>query len=402
MGKTRPWRWLAAIAVVSPSLGALDGTTVTDVDAHARERQEGDLVVGPAPTLDTDRFYLAATNYERALALQHRASLQSSVSSTLGQLATANGALTDTNDYAFLQGTSITTLQSCLGGVQNAYQQIAGNNNHQAAQDISAVSGPCLSLAGGTKRPRLSLRLPRPRRLLVGSTYFAYATNSVAGNIQIIESTDLVHWSPAGNALPQLPGWATPDATWAPGVALIGGNVLLYYAAEVAGPGGGEGCISVATATQPQGPFVDTSTAPLECQPSSGGSIDPVPFIDTNGNIYLLWKSNDAEDLVAAARFERHRFFAGLLADPAPCPRPVVGGRERRGPRHGHDRRSLLPLLLGQRLEQRQLRRRCGQLRGTARAVHRSLVTAAFGQRRGCGRSGGRVGLRRRDRGPTG
>jgi Glycosyl hydrolases family 43 len=288
-------RCLVGLLVVC-ALGVLVAAAVTDTGAHARERRERADLVSARHRLSKDQFYLAVTNYETALADQHRAALQSSIASTLGQLGATNGALGNTNVYAFLQGTNITTLQSCLGGVQNAYQQIAGNNNGQAAKDISAVSGPCLLLAGGTSDGlAYPFDFPDPDVLLVGGTYFAYATNAVAGNIQIIESTDLVHWSPAGNALPQLPSWATPDATWAPGVALIGGNVLLYYAAEVAGPGGGEECISVATATQPQGPFVDTSTAPLECQPSSGGSIDPAPFIDTNGNIYLLWKSNDAK-----------------------------------------------------------------------------------------------------------
>ncbi len=47
----------------------------------------------------------------------------------------------------------------------------------------------------------------------------------------------------------------------------------------------------MATASQPQGPFSDTSTAPLECQKSLGGSIDPAAFIDTNGTPYLVWKS---------------------------------------------------------------------------------------------------------------
>jgi beta-xylosidase len=47
----------------------------------------------------------------------------------------------------------------------------------------------------------------------------------------------------------------------------------------------------VATAGRPQGPFTDRSTAPLECQKSLGGSIDPASFIDTNGTPYLVWKS---------------------------------------------------------------------------------------------------------------
>jgi beta-xylosidase len=70
---------------------------------------------------------------------------------------------------------------------------------------------------------------------------------------------------------------------------MIGGTFVLYYAANVAGTA--DECISVATASQPQGPFHDTSTAPLECQKSLGGSIDPASFIDTDGTQYLVWKS---------------------------------------------------------------------------------------------------------------
>ena len=47
----------------------------------------------------------------------------------------------------------------------------------------------------------------------------------------------------------------------------------------------------MATASRPQGPFTDKSTAPLECQKSLGGSIDPASFIDTSGTPYLVWKS---------------------------------------------------------------------------------------------------------------
>jgi beta-xylosidase len=48
----------------------------------------------------------------------------------------------------------------------------------------------------------------------------------------------------------------------------------------------------VATSTTPQGPFVDTSTSPLVCQSDLDGSIDPSPFVDTDGTDYLVWKSN--------------------------------------------------------------------------------------------------------------
>jgi beta-xylosidase len=63
----------------------------------------------------------------------------------------------------------------------------------------------------------------------------------------------------------------------------------MYYAVDPTGSS--TECLSVATATSPQGPFADTSSGPLECQPSLGGSIDPSVFVDTNGTPYLLWKS---------------------------------------------------------------------------------------------------------------
>src|SRR5208283_4760486 len=219
-----------------------------------------------------------------------RNSLQTSIATTLSQLAATNASLATTNVHAFLQGASIDTLQTCLGGVQNALGQISANDNNKAAEDISAVSGPCSALDGGTAAGLVyPFDFPDPDVILVGQTYYAYATNSVAGNIQIIRSTDLTHWTAVGNALPSLPAWAEPYYTWAPAVAEIGGTFVLYYAVNVTG--GGEECISVATATEPQGPFHDKSTSPLVCQPALGGSIDPDSFVDTNGSLYLLWKS---------------------------------------------------------------------------------------------------------------
>ena len=56
-------------------------------------------------------------------------------------------------------------------------------------------------------------------------------------------------------------------------------------------------CISRAIADRPEGPYVDTSTRPFVCQVAGSeslcGSIDPSPFVDTNGKSYLLWKSDE-------------------------------------------------------------------------------------------------------------
>ncbi len=279
---------MAATVVLCTSL--LVTAVWTDVQARTRSRNEEATLKAADTHLASLRKDVSLTQYAAAVTTTKRNTLKASITSTLAQLSTTNSVLASTNAHAVVQGASINTLQTCLGGVQNALTQIRANDNGQAAKDISAVSGPCSQLDGGAGAGLVyPFDFPDPDVILVGQTYFAYATNSVAGNIQIIESTDLIHWTAVGNALPSLPAWAAANYTWAPSLAQIGENFLLYYAVDVAGSG--TECISVATASQPQGPFIDKSTAPLECQKSLGGSIDPFTFIDSSGSAYLLWKS---------------------------------------------------------------------------------------------------------------
>jgi Glycosyl hydrolases family 43 len=289
LSRTRRRRWYTA-AGAALCLGVLIAAIWVDVDARTRRQNEQALLAASKAHLAKLQHELAVTRFAKAVTTNKRDVLQTAINSTMSQLASTNGTLANTNVHASVQGDGIDTLQTCLGGVKSAFGHITAKDNAQAAKDISAVSGACTQLAGGTSTGlAYPFDFPDPAVMLVGRTYYAYATNSVAGNIQIIDSTDLTHWTAIGNALPSLPAWAAANNTWAPSVAMIGGKFVLYYAADVAG--GTQECISVATASQPQGPFSDTSTAPLECQKSLGGSIDPAAFIDTNGTPYLVWKS---------------------------------------------------------------------------------------------------------------
>jgi hypothetical protein len=275
---------------VTLAVAVLTAAVWTDVAVRAQARDEEAALAAADAHLTALHHDVALTRYASAVTTAKRDALQASIAETLGQLAATNASLSTTNVHASLQGADISTLQTCLGGVQKALSKIAGGHNDQAAEDISAVSGSCAALDGGTDAGLVyPFDFPDPSVILVGQTYFAYATNSVAGNIQIIQSTDLVHWAVVGNALPRLPSWAEAHNTWAPMVAQLGGTFVLYYAANVTGSA--KECISVATAAQPQGPFIDRSSAPLECQPSLGGSIDPASFVDPNGGVFLLWKS---------------------------------------------------------------------------------------------------------------
>jgi Glycosyl hydrolases family 43 len=284
------WRGLLALTVTLVCVVVLLEAIRTDVGARARSRQEQSDLTHAKVHLARLRHDTALTSYSNAVTTNKRNILQATIATTLSQLAATNSSIKTAFTDAYLQGASIATLQACLGGVQNALNDLKFGNNAQAAKNISAVSGPCTALAtGSTGGLVYPFDFPDPDVILVGQTYFAYATNSVAGNIQILQSTDLTHWSAVGDALPSLPQWAAPNYTWAPSVSQIGGKFVLYYAANLVGSG--TECISVATATQPQGPFVDQTTAPLECQRALGGSIDPSSFIDSNGTPFLLWKS---------------------------------------------------------------------------------------------------------------
>ena len=103
---------------------------------------------------------------------------------------------------------------------------------------------------------------------------------------------------------------------------------MLYYTAQLVN--GGPQCISAAVASQPQGPFIDTSAGPFACQPTLGGSIDPSPFVNADGTPYLVWKSTGEagqadHDLVASNSIRREPDWSG----PAPprCSSPTRAGR---------------------------------------------------------------------------
>jgi hypothetical protein len=165
-----------------------------------------------------------------------------------------------------------------------------------ATLPAAIASGPAMaSPRQGAVQPAAVLAyggdFPDPHVLVVGDVYYAYSTNVAGVNVPVMSSTDLVSWKATSEALPPLPGWASPGRTWAPAVLARGGVYVLYY--TVAQTSTGRQCISVATAASPAGPFRDTSSAPLVCQLDRGGSIDPYVFTDSGGSSYLLWKSDD-------------------------------------------------------------------------------------------------------------
>lgn len=138
----------------------------------------------------------------------------------------------------------------------------------------------------------INANFPDPDVLQVGSTFYAYSTSSGSGRIPVASAPSATGpWTIRGDALPSKPSWAGSGGFWAPDVSRrADGRYLMYFT----GPSTATGrmCIGAATATVPLGPFQPVGSAPLVCNASEGGDIDPSSFVEGNGTRYLLYKND--------------------------------------------------------------------------------------------------------------
>jgi GH43 family beta-xylosidase len=157
-----------------------------------------------------------------------------------------------------------------------------------------SVPDPGVVLTPGTN-------LPDPFIIEVAGIYFMFASQEDywGANVPLLVSTSLTSWgTTALDAMPQLPLWAAPGFTWSPDVRRLDGHYVMWFNAALAGRGFGQTkCIGVATASSVIGPYVSRSTTPLVCQLNHLGSIDPRTFMDRQGRLWLLWKSDDNADV---------------------------------------------------------------------------------------------------------
>ena len=155
----------AVVVALIVGIGLLDAAVWTDVNARTRSQNEEAALAAANTHLATLR-HRGESGAVRQGGHGNRARLSADLDRLDDEPACGDQrALANANVDAYVQGVGIDTLQTCLGGVKSAFDQITAKNNAGAAKDISAVSGPCTQLAGGSEhRTGLSLRLPRPFR----------------------------------------------------------------------------------------------------------------------------------------------------------------------------------------------------------------------------------------------
>ena len=166
-----------------------------------------------------------------------------------------------------------------------------------ARNPATSTDGPAKGIDSQATQTTLAGDFADPFVLHAKGAYYAFATNAGGKNIRAARSTDLKTWSDMDDPLPALPSWAQANEglTWAPTVLERDHGFVLYYTARA--KASGLQCIGRATATAPEGPYVDDSTEPFICQVTAPqalcGSIDPSPFVDDHGEPYLVWKSDE-------------------------------------------------------------------------------------------------------------
>lgn len=139
--------------------------------------------------------------------------------------------------------------------------------------------------------PIINYSLPDPTIIKANDGfYYLYATEDIR-NIPIHRSKDLVNWEFVGTAFTDQtrPRFEPKGGLWAPDINYINGQYILYYSMSVWG--GEWTCgIGVATADNPEGPFIDHGKLFRSNEIGVQNSIDQF-YIEEDGKKYLFFGS---------------------------------------------------------------------------------------------------------------
>jgi len=126
--------------------------------------------------------------------------------------------------------TDIGVIRQCVGGARAALDALQRHDQTGTINALRIVDGPCRAAlaAEGGLAPRYGFEFPDPYVLTVGDQQWAFATNSTAGNIQVLHHAGADAWATTGDALGQFPAWAAWGRTWAPDAAAGPGGASVF------------------------------------------------------------------------------------------------------------------------------------------------------------------------------
>ncbi|KAJ5104914.1 Glycoside hydrolase family 43 [Penicillium alfredii] len=150
-------------------------------------------------------------------------------------------------------------------------------------------------------RPLFALHnFPDPSLRQHNGTWYAFATNPKKKSpntihLPVATSTDFVNWTlhKGYDALPTMGDWERKENHWAPDmIQRHDGKFVVYYSGLVKHYGKHH-CIGAAVSqdSDPLGPYIPQNE-PFACPHKYGGAIDPSPFQDTDGTMYVTYKAD--------------------------------------------------------------------------------------------------------------
>lgn len=282
-----------------------------DLAAGRRARGVAEKRLGEAKRISTevraarDGAYLTVTQRNAELAAVE------------AEADTARGVLNTVSTEADI-------VRQCLDGAGKALDALQRDDPTATVAALQAVDAACRAAQAGRvgPSPQYGFDFPDPAVLAVGEDLYAFATNATAGNIQVLRHQGNGGWTTVGDALGALPTWSVPGSTWAPAVIARPGGFVMYYTAREAFTG--RQCISIAVSSNPAGPYLDGTPAPLEC--GETGAIDPEPVVGPTGDLALLWKHERPATIMARGLAPNGLTFAGTAKELLRATRPWEGG----------------------------------------------------------------------------
>ncbi|KAJ5759922.1 Glycoside hydrolase family 43 [Penicillium odoratum] len=141
---------------------------------------------------------------------------------------------------------------------------------------------------------------PDPGLIQHNGTWYAFGTNPKKNDpstihVPVATSTNFVNWTlhEGYDAMPNVGQWQKKVNTWAPDVIQRDdGKFVLYYAGE-SKEHAPHHCVgaAVSNGTDPMGPYTPLNES-LACPHKYGGAIDPSPFRDADGKLYVVYKGD--------------------------------------------------------------------------------------------------------------
>jgi beta-xylosidase len=182
----------------------------------------------------------------------------------------------------------------------NFISPIPNNNGGQDDPSTLGNPGPFKPIGDPTSPIMVVNNFPDPGLLKYNNTWYAYGTNPkknsplVHIHVPVAVSKDFLTWTVLDrDALPTVGAWEAKENHWAPDVIQRGdGKFVMFYSGQVK-HWGSHHCIgvSVSEGEDPSGPFIPQDQ-PFACPKVNGGAIDPSPFRDVDGTLYVTYKGD--------------------------------------------------------------------------------------------------------------